>query len=294
MRQDNVAAIGLMVAAMALFSIEDMLIKLASATLGIGQILLILVTIGLIAFSILTRRAGQKLISVAFFHRTVIIRNLGETVGTLGFVTALALVPISVAAAILQATPLAVTVGAALFLGEPVGWRRWTAVSIGFLGVLLIIRPGLDGFDANALFAVLGVIGLAIRDLATRAMPTDISSQQVSAYAYAALLPPSLILMQVQGGWQPPDPAAAIALVLAAGIGVLAYYILVIAIRMGEMSVIAPFRYSRLIFAMIIGFFVFAERPDALMLIGSALVIGTGLYALYRERVRRQTFNAPL
>ena len=292
MRQDNVAAIALMVAAMGLFAIEDMLIKLASETIGVGQILLILVTVGLIVFSILTRRAGHSVISAKFLHPAIIVRNVGETVGAFGFVTALTLVPISVASAILQATPLAVTVGAALFLKEPVGWRRWTAVLVGFFGVLLIIRPGLESFDANVLFAVFGVVGLAMRDVATRAIPTDIPSQQVSAYAYAVLVLPSFILMLFQGGWQPVEAPTSIYLALAAGVGVVAYYVLVVATRRGEIPVIAPFRYSRLIFALIIGFFVFAERPDTLMLVGSALVIGTGLYALYRERVRQQALNA--
>ncbi|WP_306117962.1 MULTISPECIES: DMT family transporter [unclassified Roseitalea] len=285
--QNNMRAIGLMVLSMAMFAVEDMLIKLTTATLGVGQIMLVLAVFGAAAFSLMAWRSGTKLLTRDLLDRAVMVRNLGEIVGTIGFVTALALVPISVASAILQATPLAVTMGAAIFLREPVGWRRWTAIIVGFAGVMLIIRPGFAGFDANALFAVIGVAGLAARDLATRALPAAITSAQVSAYAYWALIPPALVLMMLDGGWRPVEGAAIAYLCAAVVIGVFAYYILTHAIRIGDLSVIAPFRYSRLLFALLVGFFVFAERPDLPVLAGSALVIATGVYALYRERVRK-------
>lgn len=291
MRQNNVAAIALIVAAMALFAVSDMLVKLSTASIGSGQILLMLFMAGMIVFAILTRCAGHPLLSKAFFHPAVIIRNAGEVIGSLAFVTSLSLVPISVASAILQATPLAVTMGAALFLKEPVGWRRWTAVLAGFAGVLVIVRPGLDGFDTNVLLTVLAAAALAMRDVATRAVPANIASQQLSVYAYASMILPSLALMQMQGGWQPVAAPVGLFVACAAGVGVVAYYTLIVATRIGEMPTIAPFRYSRLVFALIIGLFVFAERPDALMLTGSAIVVGTGLYALYRERVRRKAFE---
>lgn len=285
--QNNGRAIGLMVLSMGLFAIEDMLIKLLSIDLGTGQIMLILAGAGAVFFTLVAWQQGTRLLTRDIWSRAVVVRNVGEIIGTVAIVTAIALTPLSVASSILQATPLVVTMGAALFLGEKVGWRRWSAVTIGFLGVLLIIRPGSELFDPNALFAVIAVFGLGARDLATRVLPSHITSLQVSAYAYWALVPPSIILMLFQDGWEPVQDASSLYLGLAIVIGVAAYYILTYALRIGDLSIIAPFRYSRLIFALILAMIVFGERPDAMTLTGAALIICTGLYALYRERVRR-------
>ncbi len=285
--QNNARAIGLMVLSMALFAVEDALIKLLSVDLGTGQIMVILATAGAVIFTTMAKRQGTRILTRDIWGRAVVIRNVGEIVGTIGIVTAIALTPLSVASSILQATPLVVTMGAALFLGESVGWRRWTAVLVGFAGVLLIIRPGSEVFDPNALFAVVAVVGLGARDLATRLLPSHITSVQVSAYAYWAIVPPALILMTLQGGWNPVQTISTLYLAVAVVIGVAAYYILTYSIRIGDLSVIAPFRYTRLVFALILAMIVFAERPDTLTLVGAAIIIGTGLYALYRERVRR-------
>ena len=151
---DNLRGILLMIAAMAGFAVEDTFIKLTSASMPTGQILIGLGLGGLVIFGVLTRLRGQRVMTAAILSPLVLVRNLAEAIATMGFVTALSLVPISTASSILQATPLAVTLGGALFLGAAVGWRRWTAVTVGFVGVLMILRPGLDGFEPAALFAV--------------------------------------------------------------------------------------------------------------------------------------------
>src|SRR6056297_1665102 len=186
---ENLRGSILMVLAMAGFALEDMFIKRLADTLPVGQIIIFLGFGGALIFGAITMAQGRGLWSRDLLSRPVLLRNFGEIVGTLGFVTAIALTPLSSASAILQATPLAVTLGAALFLGEAVGWRRWSAILVGFLGVLMVIRPGLEGFEPASLFAVQGVIGLAIRDLATRAVPRSISSMQLSTYAFATLVP---------------------------------------------------------------------------------------------------------
>jgi drug/metabolite transporter (DMT)-like permease len=132
--RDNLRGILLMVASMAGFAIEDMFVKWAAADLPTGQILLTLAAGGAPVFILLARRQGKRIWSAEALTAPVIWRNVGEVVGTLGFITALALAPLSLVAAIFQAMPLAVTFGAAVFLGETVGWRRWTAISVGFLG----------------------------------------------------------------------------------------------------------------------------------------------------------------
>lgn len=293
---ENIRGAALMVAAMAGFALEDTFIKTLALDLPVGQILILLGIGGALVFAVLALLRRDRLLSRDLLDRWVILRNTGELIGTIGFVTAIALTPLSSASAILQALPLAVTLGAALFMHEQVGWRRWSAILVGFSGVLLIIRPGLEGFDAASLFAVQGVVGLAIRDLATRAVPRAISSMQLSTYAFATLVPAGAILLAI-GPAAPtvPRPEHWAALGAALAFGVTAYYAIVAAMRMGDISVIAPFRYSRLIFAMLIGVIHFGERPDALTLTGAALIVGSGLYTIEREaRLRRHARRAAL
>lgn len=285
---DNFRGAVLMTSAMLGFAIEDMFIKLMSGALPISQILMILGLGGSIIFAINMRLRGEPLLSKGLLTRSVLLRNFGEVLGTLGFVSAIVLTPISSASAILQATPLVVTLGAALFLNEPVGWRRWTAILVGFLGVLLIIRPGTGDFSLLSLLAVQGVIGLAIRDLATRRIPKETSSMQLSLLAFALLFPTGFILMLVTSQTMVmPTPYIWSLIAAALIIGVFAYYGIVAAMRIGEISFVTPFRYSRLIFAMIVGVFVFNETPDRLMLIGSAIIVGSGIYTVWRERKQK-------
>jgi len=291
---ENIRGAALMVAAMAGFALEDTFIKTLALDLPVGQILIFLGAGGALIFALLALLRRDRLFSRDLLDRWVILRNTGELIGTIGFVTAIALTPLSSASAILQATPLAVTLGAALFMHEQVGWRRWSAILVGFSGVLLIIRPGLEGFDAASLFAVQGVIGLAIRDLATRAVPRAISSMQLSTYAFATLVPAGAVLLAIgPAGPAMPSSEHWTAFAAALAFGVMAYYAIVAAMRMGDISVIAPFRYSRLIFAMLIGVVHFGERPDALTLTGAALIVGSGLYTIEREaRLRRHARRA--
>ncbi len=281
---NNLRGIFLMVAAMAGFALEDMFIKRASVKLPVGQILMILGAGGGATFATLTLRGGTRLWSRALLTGPVLLRNTGEVVGTTGFVLAVALIPISTASAILQATPLAVTLGAALFLDEKVGWRRWSAIAVGFVGVLVVIRPGMAGFEPDSLFAVLGVIGLSVRDLATRRCPRTVTTMQLSAYGFLLMIPVGGILLFFGDAPRPVGRLDMLGLGGAMVVGTLAYYALVEAVRIGDVSVVTPFRYSRLVFALIVGVVVFAERPDGLTLVGAGLIIGSGLYTFMRER----------
>lgn len=293
-RGSNLQGAVLMVLSMAGFAIEDMFIKLMAGTLPVGQILLLLGVGGALVFGALSLARGDRLWSADLRHPAVIGRTLGEMIGTVGFITAIALTPISTASAIIQAMPLAVTLGAALFLGEKVGWRRWSAIGVGFFGVLLVIQPGSDGFSILSLFAVIGVIGLATRDVSTRLVPGSISSVQLSTYAFVALIPTGAAMMFVEGRtWVAPDAQAWAWLFGAQLTGVFAYGAIVAATRMGDVSVIAPFRYARIIFALCVGALVFGERPDLLTLAGAAIIVGSGLYTLLRQaQLQRRGRNA--
>lgn len=285
---DNLRGALLMVLAMAGFAVEDMFIKLMAGAVPTGQVLMMLGIGGGAVFAMVVRAQGRRVLDPALLTWPIAIRAVGEMVGTLGFVSAIMLTPLSSASAILQATPLVVTLGAALFLGEAVGWRRWSAILVGLFGVVLIIRPGLEAFEPLSLLALLGVFGLATRDVATRRVPRDTSSMQLSFVGFAAIIPSGMAFM-----WLSNTPYVMLDsqnwtyFAAALGIGLFAYYAIVVATRLGEVSFVTPFRYTRMIFALVLGMAVFGERPDAMTLLGAAIIIASGIYTVWRERKLR-------
>lgn len=286
--RDNMRGAGLMTLAMMGFAIEDMFIKLLAGTLPTWQIIFCLGCAGALIFAGLTLMTRKPLWTRAFLARPVLLRNLGELFGTLGMITAIALAPLSVVSAVLQANPLLVTLGAALFLAEPVGWRRWSAILVGFFGVMLVIQPGGAGFDPLALFAVAAVVGLGVRDLSTRMVPRETTSFQLSFLAFLTLIPASALLALITGApYVAPAPVDWLMLGAAITLGVAAYYAIVAAMRVGEVSFVTPFRYSRILFALVVAMTVFGERPNGLMLLGTAIIVGSGIYTLWRERKHR-------
>ncbi|MGP9790570.1 DMT family transporter [Roseinatronobacter sp. NSM] len=281
---DNLRGAVLMSLAMAGFALEDMFIKLLADTLPVGQILVLLGAGGAVAFGAIAHRKGQQVLSPALLTPALLLRNAAEIVGTVGFVLAFVLASLATASAILQAAPLVVTLGAVLFLGEKVGWRRWSAIALGFFGVMLIVRPGMSGFEPASLFAIIGVIGLAGRDLATRVIPRAVSSYQISSWAFAMLVPAGFFLMAAMGhSVIIPSLAQLATLGAALSVGVLAYYALVASMRVGELSFVTPFRYTRMLFALVVAVLVFGERPDGITLLGAAIIVAAGLFTLWRE-----------
>ncbi len=273
----------LMVLAMATFALEDMFIKTVTRELPVGQVLILFGLGGMLIFAGMARAKGQRLWHPGYCTRPLLLRSLAEVTGRLSYTLAIALTPLSTASAILQATPLVVAGGAVVFFGETVGWRRWLAIALGFVGVLMILRPGMSGFDMASLFAVAGTLGFAGRDLATRAAPRSMSNLQLGLFGFAMLVIAGVLALGWTGGASWPSATAWLHLGLATVIGVIAYNALTAAMRHGEISVVAPFRYTRLIFAMGLGILVFGERPDALTLLGSAVIVGSGAFTLIRS-----------
>ncbi len=282
---NNVNGILLVVGAMAAFALEDMFIKHLSVVVPTGQIMVLLgVVCGLIfaAMAVVTRK---PIFDVAAWQPLPLIRAASEGVGAVAFVTALALVELSTVAAVFQALPLAVTMGAALFLGEHVGWRRWSAIGVGFIGVLMIIRPGFDGFQPETLFVVASVIAIAARDLITRRLDARVASAVVALQAYVAVTLGGLVLIVFFAQPVVPFGATEVGPFLGAvGFGVLGYYGIVTAMRIGDASALTPFRYTRLVFSLAAGMLMFGERPDLMTMAGATLIIGSGLYTFLRER----------
>jgi len=286
---ENLRGMVLMTLAMLAFAIADAWIKLASATLPTGEILMFMGIGGTVVFAAIALRRGDRIFTKAILNRSILLRALGEMVGTVGMITALALIPYSTTAAIAQAIPLVITMSAALFLGEVVGWPRWTAIGLGFVGVLMIIRPGMNSFDPNSIFAVIAVLGLSVRDLATRTAPRLISTPVLSTYGFAVLIPTGLGLWLFSGGGEIPDLLHTSYLVGIVVMAALGYAAITKAMRMGDVGAITPLRYTRIVFAMGIGVIIFGEKLDMMTLIGTVIVIISGLFTIYREhRARKQ------
>lgn len=282
---NNLHGILLIIGAMAAFTAEDTLIKHLSTWFPTGQILIVLGFGASTVFAGLAMLRGQSLLAPAAWSAAPLIRAASEAVAATAFVTALALIDLSTVAAVFQATPLAITMGAALFLGEDVGWRRWSAILTGFAGVLLIIRPGLEGFEPASLLVLVAVAAIATRDLTTRFIPREVSSLVVSFQGFASVIFSGLLLLWLQGDMLvAPEPRHALLIVATLLFAVLGYYAIVHAMRVADASAVQPFRYTRLVFSMIAGMVFFSERPDALTLAGAALIIGSGLYTFLRER----------
>ena len=274
-----------MILAMAGFAFEDLFIKILSAHLPISEIIIILGFTGSVVFLIIAIIQREPIIHKDALSKHVIMRTIFELLGAVFFVTAIALTPLSSASAILQITPLLVTIGAVIFFREKVGWRRWTAVFVGFMGVLLILRPGYGGFMPASIFALLGALFLAARDLSTRAMKVDLPSVTIALYAFIAFGFSGILIIPFNSPMIAPSLYQIMYFIGASTFGVIAYYSLVISSRIGEMSVISPFRYSRIVFAMLLAIIVLGERPDSFTLIGASIVVASGLYTFIRESI---------
>ncbi len=272
-----------MLLAMAGFALEDLFIKLLSSHLPVSQILFILGFSGTAVFLVIALLTHAPILHRDLLNRPVIVRTLCELFAALFFTSAIALTPLSSVASILMTTPLMVTMGAAIFFGEKVGWRRWTAIMIGFFGVLLILRPGFDSFMPASLLAVIATIFLAVRDLATRTMQIDISTTTVSIYAFFAMGISGFFAMPFFSAMVIPSSIEIVYLISAVFVGVIGYYAIVLATRNGDVSVISPFRYSRLVFAMLLSIIILRERPDLLTLSGAAIIVASGIYSFIRE-----------
>jgi drug/metabolite transporter (DMT)-like permease len=273
-----------MTASMAGFAVEDVFVKAAANALPLGQILLTIGLVGMAAFLTMAAARGEALLPAAFWSPAMLIRSGFEVTGRLFYGLAITQAALSTTSAILQATPLLVVAGAALIFGERVGWQRWLAVLTGFLGVMVILRPGGD-FSALSLLAVVGLVGFAGRDLATRAAPKGLSNRQLGALGFAMLALAGAILLTLTGGTRLPDAVTLAQLAGGAIFGVLGYHSLTFAMRTGDVSAVTPFRYTRLIFAMILAMALFNESPGATTWIGAAMVVGSGLFALTRKPV---------
>jgi drug/metabolite transporter (DMT)-like permease len=276
-----------MTLSMGSFTLADLALKWACEILPTGQVMFILGLGCCALFWSIVGRKKEKALTKVFFVPAVLLRTVGEAVAVIFIFLALIHSAFTSVAAILQTLPLLMTLISFLFLGEKVGVHRLVAVVVGFAGVLLIIRPGLDSFDIFSLYAVLAVIGMSMRDVGSRLSPASISASMLALYGSMTFVLIGLVMMYFGGVKMPTLEASGylLAMILFASSG--SYYTTK-AMRVGEISVISPMRYTRLLFGMLVGVFILHEQVDLYMLIGSAIVVMAGLYVLFREQLQKK------
>jgi drug/metabolite transporter (DMT)-like permease len=273
-----------MVGAMAAFAIEDALVKAVTASLPVAQVLVLFGAGGATVFAATAALRGERLFGADAVSPPMRVRICFEVAGRLFYTLALALTPLSATTAILQATPIVVVLGAAVLFGETVGWRRWTAIAVGLIGVLIILRPTPGSFSPLSTLAVLGMLGFAGRDLASRAAPSSLSTAALGFYGFVALM----LAGGLYAGWEQrafvlPDGRTWPMLAAIAALGACAYASLMKAMRTGAVSSVTPFRYSRLLFGVALGLALFGESIDFAMAVGCCVVVASGLFILWRS-----------
>lgn len=273
---------------MAAFTVNDTFMKDVTRTLPLYQAIALRGVISVAGLGLLALATG------GFRYRLsgkdgwlILLRSLADVASTLLFLTALLHMPLANLSAIMQALPLAVTLAAALVYGDRIGWRRMTAILVGFAGVMIIIRPGTEGFDRYALLGLASVAFVVVRDLSVRPMRGQVPSALVALGAAAAVAAMGWIGTAAEG-WQPMTGAEGVK-ILAAGLFLIVGYLSsVTAMRHGDIGLVAPFRYTSLLWAIVLGYAIFGNLPDGWTLIGAAIVVAAGIFMLMRERALRR------
>ena len=282
-----------MALSMLAFVLNDGLMKAVFDSMSIYQAIFLrgLITVPLIA--LLAWHKGALIVTIAPRNRLLVMLRVAAEVGaTVGFLTALKHMPLANVTAVLQVLPLTVTMAAALFLREKVGWRRWLAIAIGLVGVMIIIRPGMEGFSVYSIWALVAVGCVTIREIATRKLSADLPSLPV-ALATAIAIGGLGAVMLPAVEWAPVS-ASALSLICGASLAIIGGYLFsVMTIRIGDIGFVAPFRYTAMVWALILGLLMFGEIPDMPMITGTVIIILTGLYSLHRERSVRRTVQEP-
>ena len=282
---ENLLGAALMTCCVLAYVLNDAVMKLLFADIDFFQAIFLrgLVSLPpLLILAFMTKTLLQKYSTKN--QRLIIIRILAEIGTTVTFLTALKHMPLANVTAILQSLPLAITMAAAIFLGEPVGWRRWSAICVGFTGVLIIIRPGLAGFNSYSLLALAAVILLTVREISTRQLDNKVPTVTV-ALSTTLGITAFAALMLIGTEWADINFASWSLIIVAAAAVTVATLLSVVAMRTGDIGFVSPFRYTSLIGAIGLGILLFGEWPDGITLLGAVIIVFAGIYSLYREQI---------
>lgn len=290
--RDNRRGILAMIVAMAAFNLSDALTKLSTTTLPLGETICVRGLFATLFVAGLVTARGDWGTLGRVIDRRVGWRLVGEVGATLFYLAALVHVALPNVSAVFQATPLAMTAAAAVFLHETVGSARWIAVAIGLVGVTIIVRPGLEGFEPHSILVLISVGFVVVRDIATARLagqvPTSVVTlaTAVAVTVLGVVLQPFEATLSTQPVWAWPSGRETALLAATAGALVTGYVFLIEATRLAETAAIAPYRYTLLVWSLIFGQVLFGDVPDRWTLLGAAIVVATGLWGLRLERTR--------
>jgi drug/metabolite transporter (DMT)-like permease len=279
---ENLRGIVAMVLCNTLFLINDAQLKLLSVDMPIGQLIFMRGLFSTVIIGAIVLWTGQYRAVGQLRHPAIGLRLVGEIAAAFLFLYALFHMPIANINAILQVVPLMITAAGAVFFAEHVGWRRWTAIAVGFIGVLVIVRPGLEGFNEFSLVALGAMLFVTLKDLTTRMLPRELPAMLVGLIT-AIAVGLSGAVYGLTEDWVVPQWHHLALLTGSALFLIAGYYTSVIAMRHGDISITAPFRYTVVISAIIVGYILWRDVPDVPMLIGTAIIIATGVYTFRRE-----------
>lgn len=286
---DNARGVLYMNIAMLAFTVNDSFMKSITRDVPLFQAILLrgAMTVAVLALIAVLSSGVQDMWPKDRDRNVLALRTVAEVGGTVFFLQALVHMPLANLSAIMQSLPLAVTLTAALFFGDYIGWRRLVAIGIGFLGVLLIVKPGTAGFDIWAVFGLGSVACVVVRDLATRELSRAVPSVGVALWAAVSVTVMGALGVSVQG-WHAITVFHLLMLAGASCALIVGYLFIVMVMRVGDIGFIAPFRYVALLWAILFGWVLFGSLPDGWTLVGAAIVVATGIYTLWRERQLRQ------
>ena len=289
---NNIKGAALMTGCVSAYVINDALMKLLFSEISLFQALFLRSMIIVPPVVIIAWFAKIAIGNLSNYNKRLVLLRVGaEVCATIAFLIALKHMPLANVTAILQALPLAITMAAALFLSEPVGWRRWIAILIGFIGVLIIVRPGVNDFNIYSLSAVVALILITVREVFTRKLTSKVPTINV---ALATVIGIGIFsgIMMIGTEWHPVN-ASSWLLLLGAGVAVLiGTFLSVMAMQTGEISFVSTFRYTAMLVAIGVGILIFDDWPDQLTLVGTVTIVATGVYSFYRERgLNRKSTN---
>ncbi|MFZ1469444.1 MAG: DMT family transporter [Paracoccaceae bacterium] len=285
---ENLRGALFMCMSMAAFTINDTFMKAVTETMPLFQAIALRGVIAVAGLALLGAATGAYRYRMAARDaRLITLRSLADVVATVTFLVALLHMDLANLSAILQVLPLAITLGAALIFKDRIGWRRMTAILIGFVGVMIIIRPGTAGFDRWALLGLGSVFCVVVRDLSVRPLQGHVPSALVALGAAVAVMTMGWIGTAITG-WHPMSDGQTTKIIGAGLFLIVGYLTSVLAMRHGDIGLVAPFRYTSLLWAIVLGYFSFNTLPDGWTLIGAAIVIGAGVFTLLREHALRR------
>ena len=286
---DNTKGVIFILVSMFGFVVNDTLMKSLFITFPLVEIIFLRALFCLLPLFIAIK---IQRVAIVNYSRTswslMLLRGFTEVMATLTFLNALKHLPLPNVTAIIQILPLTVTMAAALFLNERVGLKRWTAIVIGFIGVMIVIKPGTEGFSSYSYYAVLSVIFVTMREIVTRKIPAEVPAIMItfitalSVGITATICLPFITLKALD--------TTAFILVWLAGMAIfVGYFFSIKSMRIGEISFVSQFRYTAMIWAVLLGYFVFNDIPAQNTIIGALIIVASGLYAFHRKRLKEAT-----